>query len=93
MTVGREKKVDLVPLRAGQLHELSRFVCSLASEQSVNTCMLNSPWHLEPLPSVPLPPMCGGGWKRGEHGKILKHCSSSNAGEGGRRGCWPLVAC
>lgn len=65
MTMRREKQVDLAPLRAGQLHELSRFVCSLASDQSVNTCMLNSPWHLEPLPSVRLSPMCGGGWKRG----------------------------
>ena len=32
LTAGREKKVDLAPLlRAGLLHELSRFVCSLAS--------------------------------------------------------------
>lgn len=51
--------------------------------QSVGACMLNSPWHLGLLSSVPLSPMSGGGGKRGKYGKTLRWCGSSNVGKGG----------
>lgn len=48
---------------------------------SVNTCMLGFPGHLEPLFSVLWSPVFGGGEEKVEHGKMLRHCSSSNAGK------------
>lgn len=43
--------------------------------------VLNSPGHLEPLFSVLWSPAFGGGGKKVEHGKMLRHCSSGNAGK------------
>lgn len=50
---------------------------------SVILCMLNFPGHLEPLFSISWSPAFGGGGRKGEHGKMLRHCSSGHAGKRG----------
>lgn len=45
--------------------------------------MLNFPGHLEPLFCVLWSPAFGGVGKKVEHGKMLRHCSSGNAGKRG----------
>lgn len=59
--------MDLAPLlRLRLLRELTGLCAVWPPIQSVSRCMLNSPWHLGLLSSVPLSTMCGGGGKRGE---------------------------